>query len=480
MKTSLFTLAAVVSMLYACNTPQSISSAKYSDDIYTSSSELAADKEKRQKDAELAREQREEEARQREEAEKQRMAQSNNNNNQSTETADDYYQSKRSTTETTTDRDGSVTNVTNNYYDRDFSYDDYYDNEYSVRLRRFHNNIGAYGYYDDYYTNSYWYTGNPYNYGSSIYLGYNFWGPTYTTFSYSPGYNWYSNMGWGYDPWYSPNNYYNPYYGAGYYGGGYYGAGYYGYNPYMGAYGGYGGYGGYNQAYWNGYNNGFNDGYFANNYFNSYDNNSYYYGPRGTTGSNSRATIQPTMANRYIAAIEQETQKPFDATKGRDNNPYINKTASKAGGTPTRTDNTAKPAEPVNPDYKPATNNNNNSAPARTNKLDQNNNFNVKPAEKQPVYDVQPTNTPSKYDAPQQQTQPKYEQPKYEQPKQHNEQPKYEQPKQRNEQPKNEQPKQEQPQPRFEQPRNNAQPQQAPASTPAPRSNSGAEPKPRR
>ena len=69
MKTSLFTLAAVVSVLYACNTPQSISSAKYSDDIYTSSSDLAADKEKRQKDAELAKQQRAEEDRQRAEAE---------------------------------------------------------------------------------------------------------------------------------------------------------------------------------------------------------------------------------------------------------------------------------------------------------------------------------------------------------------------------------------------------------------------------
>lgn len=464
MKTSLFTLAAVVSMLYACNTPQSMSSAKYSDDIYTSSSELAADKEKRQKDAELAREQREEEARQREEAEKQRMAQSNNNNNQSTESTDDYYQSKRSTTETTTDRDGNVTNVTNNYYDRPFDYDDYYDNEYSVRLRRFHNNIGAYGYYDDYYTNSYWYTGNPYNYGSSVYLGYNFWGPTYTTFSYSPSYNWYSNMGWGYDPWYSPANYYNPYYGAGYYGGGYYGASYYGYNPYMG------GYGGYNQGYWNGYNNGYNDGYFANNYFNSYDNNSYYYGPRGTTTSNGRTTTQPTLAHRYMAAVEKETQKPFEATKGRDNNPYINK-SNKTGGTSTR-DNTAMPVGPVNPDNKPATNmnnsrENNTTVPARVNK-----------AESKPVYDVQPTNQPSKYETPVQQTQPKYEQPKYEQPKY--EQPKYEQPKQRSEQPKQEQPKQEQAQPRFEQPRNNTQPQQAPASTPAPRSNSGSESKPRR
>lgn len=486
MKTYLFPLAAVVSMLYACNTPQSMSSAKYSDDVYTSSKDLAAEKEKSQKDAELAKaqraedaRQREEEARKNEEAEKQRMAKYYNNPNTD---ADDYYTSKKSTTQTTTNSDGSVTNITNNYYDRDFNYDDYYDNEYSVRLRRFHNNIGSYGYYDDYYTNSYWYTGNPYNYGSSIYLGYNFWGPTYTTFSYNPSYNWYSNMGWGYDPWYNPYNYTNPYYGAGYYGGGYYGASYYGYNPY-----GYGAYGaGYNQGYWNGYNNGYNDAYFGNNYFNSYDNNSYYYGPRGTTGSNGRTTAQPSMAHRYMAAIEKETQKPFEATKGRENNPYMNKSGNKTNSsTPSRTDVNTRPSGPVNPEYKPA--NNTNNARENNTTVPARNNNNAKTAEK-PVYDMQPTNQPSKYDAPVQQAQPKYEQPKYEQPKYEQpqpkyeqpkyEQPKYEQPQPKYEQPRQEQPRQEQAQPRTEQQRNNTQPQQAPASTPAPRS--GSEAKPRR
>ena len=193
-----------------------------------------------------------------------------------------------------------VTN--NNYYDQPFDYNDYYDNEYYVRLRRFHNNIGGYGYYDSYYTNSYWYTGNLYNYGSSIYMGYNFWGPIYTTFAYSPGFFWSSNLGWG-----SWNN--------GGWGGGC--GGYYGYNPYMGGYGNV-----YNQGHWNVYNHHGHFNNFDNNYFNNY-NNSYHYGPRSTTSSNGSNTIQPTLSNRYIKPVETETKRTFESTKGRDGNPYL-------------------------------------------------------------------------------------------------------------------------------------------------------------
>jgi hypothetical protein len=148
-------------------------------------------------------------------------------------------------------------------------------------------------------------------------MGYNFWGPTYYTYSYYPNYYYYSSMGWGYDPWYRPYGY-GPY---GYYG--YNNYWNYGYNPYAFGYGN-GYYNGYNQGYWNGYYNGYYNGMYGNNnYFNSYDHNSYYYGPRKNMSANSSVTSQPTtLAQRYVQSVEKETGKPFEATMGRDNNPY--------------------------------------------------------------------------------------------------------------------------------------------------------------
>lgn len=197
------------------------------------------------------------------------------------------------------------------YKERDFSYDDYYDYEYAARLRRFHHPVGYYGYYDNYYTNSYWYNYNPYCWGTSIYMGYSWWGPTYYAYNYYPSTFWYWNSGWG---WGCCNSYYNPWgywndpwcsYGWGYPYGGYpygysYGWGYpyygYGYNnPY--------GYGGY----------GYND----NNYYNSYDNNSYYYGPRGTPGTggggrgNIMASQNGTFGERYVSSITAENGGTF-------------------------------------------------------------------------------------------------------------------------------------------------------------------------
>lgn len=308
----------------SCHLPEEIASKKYTDDIYFSSKDAATEKEI--KDQERERQRQEMAA----EQERQRV-QSQTNQQSSPSSNDDYYtpNSQRISVAGSHKNSNSSTNSTNNNYNQPFNYDDYYDNAYAARIRRFNNNIYNYGYYDDYYTNSYWYTGNPYNYGSSIYLGYNFWGPSYNNYAYNPGYNWYSGMGWGYNPYGNPYSY-NPYYGYNPYGsyGGYngynpYGSNY-GYNPYYNGYGGgYGGYGSYNQGFWNGYYNGFYNGYSSNNYFNSYDNNSYYYGPRGTTASNSRTTVQPTMAHRYMSVVEEETHKPFDETKGRLNNPFM-------------------------------------------------------------------------------------------------------------------------------------------------------------
>jgi hypothetical protein len=195
---------------------------------------------------------------------------------------DDYY--SPSSSSRTSDGSGN-TYITNNYYNSD----DYYDYAYSARLRRFYTPAYGYGYYDPYYTNSYWYDYNPVSWGVSIYLGYNWWAPSY--FYYSPfaypsfglsfGWGWGSfGYGWGY-----------PYYGYGY---PYYGYGY--------------GYPGYGYGY-PGYGCGYGCGYGYNPcYYNSYDYyNNVYYGPRGSvssTGSRSEPTRpERSVGNSYEKAV---------------------------------------------------------------------------------------------------------------------------------------------------------------------------------
>jgi hypothetical protein len=174
------------------------------------------------------------------------------------------------------------TYVTNNYYD------DYYDYEYSSRIRRYYSPAYGYGYYDPFYTNSYWYDYNPNSWGVSIYLGYNWWAPSsyyYQPFCYGSGFS----VGFGYNSFYPYSSY--PYYGGFGYG-----------NPF---------YHGYQNGYWNGYNNGFYDGYYAGNtnpyYFNSYDATSYYYGPRGSSGSNSPRSA--TQRQSTIAPISEKFER---------------------------------------------------------------------------------------------------------------------------------------------------------------------------
>ena len=156
-----------------------------------------------------------------------------------------------------------------------YNQDDYYDYAYSARIKRFYDPY-AYnnGYYNDYYTNSYYY--DPYysNWGASIYMGYNFWGFGLSyVFGYNPWYS-YPYYAWGY-----------PYYGYGYG----YGYPYYGYDyPYYG-YGGGGYYGGCC-------------------YYNSYDQNSAYYGHRGSSAStggysNVDRTEGKTFGERYEARL---------------------------------------------------------------------------------------------------------------------------------------------------------------------------------
>jgi hypothetical protein len=168
-----------------------------------------------------------------------------------------YYQNQNNQQQNTQQQGAANTNY--NTSGRYYSDDDYYDYAYSARLRRFSNPYNNWGYYDNYYTNSYWYDYNPYNYGTSIYLGYNWWRPSY-----------YGGFGYGfYDPFYSP-----------YYGG--FGYGYYG--------GGYGGYYGYNHGYYNDYYSGYgyNNGYGStdNKHRGSFSSNSRTDSPRGGVGGN--------------------------------------------------------------------------------------------------------------------------------------------------------------------------------------------------
>ena len=178
---------------------------------------------------------------------------------------------------TNTEKSGGDTYITNNYYNSD----DYYDYAYSSRLRRFYSPSYYGGYYDPYYTNLYWYDYNPYSWGVSIYVGYNWWAPSW--YYYDPFcYGYYSF----HRPWY-PYSHYWPY-GYGY-----------GWNNYGW---------GYNHGYYNGYWNGYWDGYYAGNwygnnyyynnpyYYNSYDNNSYY-GPRGTQSSNNNTASSSGQQN---------------------------------------------------------------------------------------------------------------------------------------------------------------------------------------
>lgn len=132
------------------------------------------------------------------------------NPNTATNAGEDYSTDPNySTTETYTDESGD-TYVTKNYYYEDvYSHDDYYDYQYTSRIRRFNNPNYGYNYYHSYYTNMYWYDYNPYSWGVSVYMTYPWWYRSY----YRP--YWYNNY-YSYYGWNSPYHYYRPYYGYGY------------------------------------------------------------------------------------------------------------------------------------------------------------------------------------------------------------------------------------------------------------------------
>ncbi len=142
---------------------------------------------------------------------------------------------------------------------------DYYDYAYTARIRRFDNPVIGVGYYDDYYTNMYWYTYNPNYWGVSIYLGYNWWYPSWSWY-YRPYY--YSYWGY-YDPFFNP--YWNPYWDPFYYGHHHHHHHHYGHHH------GHHHYGHHHHYAWN-----------CNHYYNSLDRGSFYYGPRTYNGATTR------------------------------------------------------------------------------------------------------------------------------------------------------------------------------------------------
>lgn len=153
-------------------------------------------------------------------------------------------------------KNGNVESNTNN--------EDYYNYDYDANLRRYDQDWGDWGYYDDVYTNSYWYSGNPYQYGASINMGYPWWGPSYYAYDFYPSWGWGCGIGLGFGfGWGSPfwGGFGYPYFGYGYPGWGW-----------GGCYGAYG------------------CGLYGNYYYNSYERNSNTFGPRTLTGTSYKST----------------------------------------------------------------------------------------------------------------------------------------------------------------------------------------------
>ncbi len=204
----------------------------------------------------------------------------------------EYSEPDKSTSESRTGEDGN-TYVTNNYY---YDNDDYYDYAYSARLRRFYNPVG-WGYYDSYYTNSYWYDYNPSSWGLSIYLGYNWWAPSYAyyspfTWGFSFNYG-YPSYGWCGNYW---HNWYSPWYSS-----------FYSYNNYWN---------GYYQGYWNGYYNGLYSSYNNPYYYNGYDYNSYnhpvqYTGPFSGNLLHRKNSPRPNVGQLYSSTLPDRPKTPI-------------------------------------------------------------------------------------------------------------------------------------------------------------------------
>ena len=140
------------------------------------------------------------------------------NNNEDYGSEGDYYDENARTgdvqTEQYTDGSGN-TYITNNFNgsNNTFNYDDYYDYAYAARIRRFHQPVVIASYYDAYYTNAYWYTYDPFLWGTSIYTGYSWWRPRpWAGWGCNYSWNWGWDCGWSFGMGYGWGNPY-PYYG---------------------------------------------------------------------------------------------------------------------------------------------------------------------------------------------------------------------------------------------------------------------------
>jgi hypothetical protein len=229
-------------------------------------------------------------------------------------TVDDYYPEGGYSAQRTTEADRPYSEqyvdengntVINNYYGDYYEDDNNFD--YSARINRFHRNNWGWSYYDPFYTNMYYYTYDPFYWGTSIYVGY--WP------SYSWGWNsWGWNDGWGWNNGWGWNS---PYYSPACYGGWNYGWG--------GSY-----WNGYNNGYWNG----FNDGLAHGGYYNTYDGYSgIYYGPRGSSGNSGG--VGSGYRNSSFASVYNQAAKEGKVHHANLNNVLQTADAREVKGSPT-------------------------------------------------------------------------------------------------------------------------------------------------
>jgi hypothetical protein len=264
-------LAVFVLSLYSCTTPRQTAS-RYSDDIYFSSKDVVAAKKQQRTQQRIYQD-----------------AQLPPANNQQQEEVE-YYDPNQS---------GQQASQINNYYGNvnQFDYDDYYDYAYTSRIRRFHQPMGM-GYYDPFYTNMYFYNHNPFMWGTSIYMGYNFWNPS--PWGMGMGWGMGHGMGWGMN------------YGMGWgmnYGMGWGGGWGMGYGMGMG-WGGPGYWSGYNHGYWNGYNHGLASTYYYNSFDQTIASNNNHYGPRGGSAAGGGSSGRSVTQQRSIGQLYQSSLSP--------------------------------------------------------------------------------------------------------------------------------------------------------------------------
>ena len=97
--------------------------------------------------------------------------------------SDEFTEFKEKNADNITSEEKSEIDTSISYYN-----DNYYDYSFSSRIRRFHRPLFYSDYYGGIYTDYFWYKNNPFYYGTSMYLGYNWNAPYYSLYSYYPFY----------------------------------------------------------------------------------------------------------------------------------------------------------------------------------------------------------------------------------------------------------------------------------------------------